>query len=267
MMQKSLIRVSRYSSDTCALLSLKIQMLKPSSGIINPMSPSESVPNKSQTALQLLGSSLLVFPMPQHFKQHLLPRTWVRWKEMGIVHLPLLLTSNELLSGTVSLNGNCAPKLQYTAELNRDLSISKLWQWLCSSLSTMTNMGRRRICTQKWIPKAVQHRNDGETESAQSWVFGWKVRQPPRCPATPADAVSSSQGNMKPTEPSSEQAGQCSCHPKKPGGWGNTLLFSLNPICGIADLSDSPPSPPPWPKVRVNQWTFNKQVRMEQKSF
>lgn len=43
-----ILNLAQYSSDICAILSLKIQMLKPPSEIINPVSHSKSVPDHKQ---------------------------------------------------------------------------------------------------------------------------------------------------------------------------------------------------------------------------
>lgn len=61
-----ILNLSHYSSHICAVLSLKIQMLKPPSEIINLMPHSKSVLDHRH--FRALASSLLLFFLPQHFK-------------------------------------------------------------------------------------------------------------------------------------------------------------------------------------------------------
>lgn len=63
-----ILNLSHYSSPICAVLSLKIQMLKPPSEIINLMSHSKSMPDHKH--FRALVSKLLLFFIPQHFKYY-----------------------------------------------------------------------------------------------------------------------------------------------------------------------------------------------------
>lgn len=113
--------LSQYSSCIYAILSLKIQMLKPPSEIINLMSHSKSVPDHRH--FRALVSSLLLFFIPQHFKYY---HCSGNEKEGGGNSLSSKLQlsslcpmnselrkylSHKILSCTISLNGNCAPKV------------------------------------------------------------------------------------------------------------------------------------------------------------
>lgn len=114
-----ILNLSQYSPHICAILSLEIQMLKPPSEIINLMSHSKLVPD--HRPFRALVSSLLLLFIPQHFKYY----HWSLMEGAGnSLSSKLQLSSlcpmnseqgkylsHKILSCTISLNGNSAPKL------------------------------------------------------------------------------------------------------------------------------------------------------------